>query len=53
MQVGSEAIYGRNWGCSYECRQVKHLHFELCYYSVSFSELLLEITTWLQDGERV
>lgn len=31
--VGSEAIYGRNWGCSDTCPRVKHLHFELCYYS--------------------
>ena len=29
--VGSDAIYGRNWGCAYGL-QVKHLHFELCYY---------------------
>ena len=31
--IGSDAIYGRNWGCAYSCR-VKHLHFELCYYQV-------------------
>lgn len=29
--IGSEAIYGRNWGCSWGCN-VKHLHFEMCYY---------------------
>ena len=27
--VGSDAIYGRYWGCS---RDVRYLHFELCYY---------------------
>ncbi len=26
---GSHALFGRNWGCA---RDVKHLHFELCYY---------------------
>lgn len=29
--VGSHALYGRNWGCA-EGREVRHLHFELCYY---------------------
>ncbi|MEM6475391.1 MAG: GNAT family N-acetyltransferase, partial [Pseudomonadota bacterium] len=27
--IGSEALYGRYWGCTQE---VKFLHFELCYY---------------------
>ena len=27
--VGSDAIYGRYWGCA---KDVKFLHFELCYY---------------------
>jgi predicted N-acyltransferase len=27
--IGSEAIYGRYWGCT---RDVRFLHFELCYY---------------------
>lgn len=27
--IGSDAIYGRYWGCS---RDLKFLHFELCYY---------------------
>ncbi len=27
--VGSDRIYGRNWGCT---RDVPFLHFELCYY---------------------
>lgn len=27
--VGADAIYGRYWGCT---REVRFLHFELCYY---------------------
>ena len=27
--AGSDALYGRNWGCS---REFPFLHFELCYY---------------------
>ncbi|MEM8725636.1 MAG: GNAT family N-acetyltransferase [Pseudomonadota bacterium] len=27
--IGAEAIYGRYWGCT---RDVRFLHFELCYY---------------------
>ncbi|GMN02253.1 GNAT family N-acetyltransferase [Erythrobacter sp. MTPC3] len=27
--IGSQALYGRYWGCS---RDVRFLHFELCYY---------------------
>ncbi len=27
--IGSDAIYGRYWGCT---REVRFLHFELCYY---------------------
>lgn len=27
--IGSDALYGRYWGCT---REVKFLHFELCYY---------------------
>lgn len=27
--IGSDALYGRNWGCSAD---VKNLHFETCYY---------------------
>ncbi|KAK9828957.1 hypothetical protein WJX72_003039 [[Myrmecia] bisecta] len=29
--IGSEALYGRNWGCGHG-PTIKHLHFELCYY---------------------
>ena len=30
---GTEALYGRNWGCRLDTRErVPHLHFELCYY---------------------
>lgn len=27
--IGSDALYGRYWGCT---RDVRFLHFELCYY---------------------
>lgn len=27
--IGSDALYGRYWGCT---REVRFLHFELCYY---------------------
>ncbi|MCC3751161.1 MAG: GNAT family N-acetyltransferase [Halorhodospira halophila] len=30
---GTEALYGRNWGCRLDVRErVPYLHFELCYY---------------------
>jgi hypothetical protein len=29
--IGSDALFGRNWGCRFGDRY-KHLHFELCYY---------------------
>lgn len=31
--IGSDALYGRNWGCAYGTT-IKNLHFELCYYQV-------------------
>ena len=31
--IGSDALFGRNWGCTYGSA-VKNLHFELCYYQV-------------------
>ena len=31
--IGSDALYGRNWGCAYGST-IKNLHFELCYYQV-------------------
>ena len=31
--IGSHALFGRNWGCS-QGPEIKHLHFELCYYQV-------------------
>ena len=31
--IGSDALYGRNWGCTYGSA-IKNLHFELCYYQV-------------------
>lgn len=32
--IGSDAIYGRNWGCAWGTN-TKHLHFEMCYYQVN------------------
>ena len=29
--IGSHALFGRNWGCLHG-QEIKHLHFELCYY---------------------
>lgn len=29
--IGSDALFGRNWGCMYGSA-IKNLHFELCYY---------------------
>lgn len=29
--IGSDALFGRNWGCTYGSA-IKNLHFELCYY---------------------
>lgn len=31
--IGSDALFGRNWGCTYGSA-IKNLHFELCYYQV-------------------
>lgn len=36
--IGSHALFGRNWGCLHG-REIKHLHFELCYYQVISSGL--------------
>ena len=36
--IGSHALFGRNWGCPHG-REIKHLHFELCYYQVTSSGL--------------
>ena len=33
--IGSQALFGRNWGCAWGLN-VKFLHFELCYYQVTF-----------------
>lgn len=37
--VGSDAIYGRNWGCAAGA-DYKGLHFETCYYQVGISSYL-------------
>ena len=44
--VGSHALFGRNWGCS-NGPEIKHLHFELCYYQVKLlpGEAITEMRT--------
>ncbi|KAK9837165.1 hypothetical protein WJX81_007626 [Elliptochloris bilobata] len=37
---GSHALFGRNWGCT---REVKHLHFELCYYQALDAAIQLKL----------
>lgn len=34
--IGSHALFGRNWGCAHG-DEIKHLHFEVCYYQVRIS----------------
>jgi len=38
--IGSHALFGRNWGCAYDC-EIKHLHFEMCYYQVTSTGLCM------------
>ena len=38
--IGSDALFGRNWGCAYGSA-IKNLHFELCYYQVPPFEMHL------------
>jgi hypothetical protein len=33
--IGSHALFGRNWGCLHG-QEIKHLHFELCYYQACY-----------------
>jgi len=39
--VGAEALYGRYWGASQE---VRHLHFELCYYQAIEAAIALGLS---------
>jgi len=34
--IGSDALFGRNWG-KLDTFYQKHLHFEICYYQVNTS----------------
>ena len=51
--VGSEAIYGRYWGCSCDKR---FLHFELCYYQaidVAIELGLARVEAGAQGGHKL
>ena len=39
--IGRDALYGRYWGCT---RQVKFLHFELCYYQAIDAAIALGLS---------
>lgn len=41
--IGSDAIYGRNWGCAVG-DSIKGLHFELCYYQAIEHAILTGIS---------
>lgn len=45
--IGSDALFGRNWGCTYGSA-IKNLHFELCYYQVCAVLLPINsVQSWL------
>ena len=51
--VGSEAIYGRYWGCT---RDVRFLHFELCYYQaidIAIDRGLKRVEAGAQGGHKL
>lgn len=51
--VGSDAIYGRYWGCS---RDVRFLHFELCYYQaidIAIERGLARVEAGAQGGHKL
>jgi len=51
--VGSEAIYGRYWGCT---RDVRFLHFELCYYQaidIAIERGLSRVEAGAQGGHKL
>ncbi len=51
--VGSDAIYGRYWGCS---RDVRFLHFELCYYQaidIAIERGLPRVEAGAQGGHKL
>jgi uncharacterized protein len=51
--AGSDAIYGRYWGCS---RDVRFLHFELCYYQaidIAIARGLARVEAGAQGGHKL
>jgi predicted N-acyltransferase len=51
--VGSDAIYGRYWGCT---RDVRFLHFELCYYQaidIAIERGLSRVEAGAQGGHKL
>ncbi|MEO0907462.1 MAG: GNAT family N-acetyltransferase [Pseudomonadota bacterium] len=51
--VGSDAIYGRYWGCT---RDVRFLHFELCYYQaidIAIERGLARVEAGAQGGHKL
>ena len=51
--IGSDALYGRYWGCT---REVRFLHFELCYYQaidVAIELGLARVEAGAQGGHKL
>ncbi|MBX7536395.1 GNAT family N-acetyltransferase [Qipengyuania sp. GH1] len=51
--IGGDALYGRYWGCT---RQVRFLHFELCYYQaidVAIELGLARVEAGAQGGHKL
>jgi uncharacterized protein len=51
--VGSDALYGRYWGC---IREVRFLHFELCYYQaidIAIERGLSRVEAGAQGGHKL
>jgi len=51
--AGSDALYGRYWGCT---REVRFLHFELCYYQaidIAIARGLSRVEAGAQGGHKL
>ena len=51
--VGKDALYGRYWGCT---REVRFLHFELCYYQaidIAIARGLATVEAGAQGGHKL
>ena len=51
--AGSDALYGRYWGCT---REVRFLHFELCYYQaidIAIARGLARVEAGAQGGHKL